>query len=97
MYNINALRKNGQAVNTSYFSTLLTNFNTVFNYLPQNKPEYKEVYASCRVGAEKLSTEYTINQFPLFQNNCFDPLLNIFDDISENNSVIATIKASPIS
>lgn len=97
MYNINALRKNGQAVNTSYFSSLLTNFNTVFNYLPQNKPEYKEVYASCRVGAEKLSTEYSINQFSLFQNNCFDPLLNIFDDISENNSVIATIKASPIS
>lgn len=96
MYNINALRKNGQAVSTSYFSSLLSNFNTVFNYLPQNKANYKEVYASCRVITEKLSREYSINNFSLFQNNCFEPLLNIFDDIRENNSVIASIKANPI-
>lgn len=97
MYNISALKKNGQAINTSLFSSLLSNFNIVFNYLPQNKPEYKEVYASCRVNAEELSKKYSISQFSLFQNNCFDPLLQIFNDITENNSVIANIKARPTS
>ena len=97
MYNINALRKNEKAVNTSYFSSLLTNFNIVFSNLPQNKTAYKEVYASCRVITEKLSQGYSNSDYSLFQNNCFEPLLNIFNDISENNTIIAKIKASPTS
>lgn len=95
IYTINATRVNGQAVSTSYFSTLSTLFNVVFSHLPQNKVEYKEVYEICRIGAETLSREYSNSQLSNFQNRCLIPLQDIFDDIKENSSVKAVIVANP--
>lgn len=94
LYKIDAKRKNWQAVETFHFSSLLQNFNVVFNYLPQT-PEYKSTYESCRVGAEELSSEYDINTMSLFSNNCLNPLNVIFKDIVNKYTVKAKIVASP--
>lgn len=94
LYKIDAKKKNGQAVETFHFSSLLQNFNVVFNYLPQT-PEYKSVYESCRVGAEELSTAYDINTMSLFSNNCLTPINEIFKEIVNKYTVKAKVVASP--
>ncbi len=92
---INAKRKGGQAVETFYFRELLKNYNTLFEYMPQNR-DFKPLYEVCRVGAEALSVTYDPSRFSEFYNNCLAPLNEKFKEIENNYTVVAKIAANPV-
>jgi hypothetical protein len=94
MVRIEALRKTGGTIPPSLFSQLNTNFQSVFNYLPQD-PDQKIIYEQCRITTQKLSTNYNYDDFTTFYNQCYGPLMDIINTINNQNTVRASIVASP--
>jgi len=78
----------------SLFSQLNSNFQSVFNYLPQN-PSQKLIYEQCRITTQRLSRAYTYDDFTTFYNQCYNPLMTIINTINNQNTVKASIVASP--
>jgi hypothetical protein len=94
MVKIEALRKTGTVIPSSLFSQLNTQFQQVFQYLPQN-PNDKLTYEQCRITSQKLSSAYTYDDFSTFYNQCYTPLLDIINTINSQNTVKANIVVTP--
>ncbi len=94
MVKIEALRKTGTDVPPSLFSALNSQFQSVFQYLPQN-PNDKLIYEQCRITSQRLSTAYTYDDFNSFYNQCYTPLLDIINTINSQNTVKANIIVTP--
>jgi PKD repeat protein len=94
MVKIEALRKTGTKVPPSLFSQLNSQFQAVFQYLPQT-PNDKLIYEQCRITSQKLSTAYTYDDFNGFYNQCYTPLLDIINTINAQSTVKANIAVSP--
>ncbi len=90
---IRSNRRSWKAIQVSYFSQLLKNYNIVFQYLPK---EYKSTYEDCRQLTEVLSIEYDPSKWANYENNCLSPLNEIFKEISNTHSVRAKIIANPM-
>lgn len=96
MVKIEALRKTGTAIPSSLFSSLNSQFQLVFQYLPQD-PNDRLIYEQCRITSQRLSTAYTYDDFNTFYNQCYIPLLEIINTINAQSTVKANIVVSPSS
>ena len=94
MVKIEALRKTGTQIPSSLFSQLNTQFQSVFQYLPQF-PNDKLIYEQCRITSQRLSTAYTYDDFNGFYNQCYTPLLDIINTINSQSTVKASISVTP--
>lgn len=94
MVKIEALRKTGTQIPSSLFSQLNTQFQSVFQYLPQS-PNDKLIYEQCRITSQRLSTAYTYDDFNGFYNQCYTPLLDIINTINSQSTVKASISVTP--
>jgi len=94
MVKIEALRKTGTTIPPSLFSALNTQFQSVFQYLPQS-PNDRLTYEQCRITTQRLSTTYTYDDFSTFYNQCYTPLLDIINTINSQSTVRADIVVTP--
>lgn len=91
---IQSTQKRGDQVPASVFSALYTDFVQLFPQLPQ-KNNYRIIFDTCKVQAQKLSQVYTSLDFDIFVDQCQGPINTIMKEINANSTVKAKIKASP--
>lgn len=91
---IQSAKKRWDEVSSSVFSTLYTDFSTIFPKLPQNN-NYRVTFDSCLAQSQKLGQAYSSLDFDVFMDQCQNPLNTIMKEINSNFTIKAKVKASP--
>jgi len=91
---IQSAKKRWDQVPSSEFWSLYTDFNAVFPKLPQ-KNNYRVIFDTCKVQAQKLSQAYSSLDFDIFMDQCQWPINTIMKEINSVYTVKAKIKANP--
>jgi PKD repeat protein len=91
---IQSAKKRGDQVPSSVFWSLYTDFNAVFPKLPQRN-NYRIIFDTCKVQAQKLSQAYSSLDFDIFVDQCQWPINTIMKEINSVYTIKAKIKSNP--
>jgi hypothetical protein len=92
--NLKAAENSAEHPSTQLFSQFYYTLKNLIKYFPQN-PNYKVVYNTCLMQAQKLSKGFDAGLYMDFKANCFYPLNDIVEEIKSKYTIKASIKAYP--